>query len=110
MAAPSLEISPRCSAGASDETSEIEANGELVETLRQAAGRGEDRWPPTAIVLPIDSCLDEHRWFDRIEWHEIRAETRACLSAPPDADFRTLLRAAYARFSHCAAAGVAFHF
>ncbi len=94
----------------SDETSEIEANVELVESLRRAAGRAEDHWLPTAIVLPVGSCLDEHRWFDRIEWHEIRAETRACLSAPPDADFRTLLRAAYARFSQCAAAGVAFHF
>jgi hypothetical protein len=93
-----------------DETSEIEANVELVESLRRATGRDEDHWLPTAIVLPVGSCPDEHRWLDRIEWHEIRAGTRICLGAPPDADFRTLVRAAYARFSEYAAAGVAFHF
>jgi hypothetical protein len=56
------------------------------------------------------SCADEDRWLDRVEWHEITPGTRAYLEAAADADFETLVRAAYARFAGHAAAGVAYHF
>ena len=50
----------------SDEQAHIEANVELVETLRGAAVRNERRSKPTALVLPIGSCADEDRWLDDI--------------------------------------------
>jgi hypothetical protein len=62
------------------------------------------------MVLPIGTCVDEDRWFDHVEWHEIRACTRAFLNAPDDADFAILVRAAYAQFAEHAAAGIAYHF
>jgi hypothetical protein len=96
--------------GAPDEAAQIEANVELVETLEVAAGRDEMRGLPTAIVLPIGCGPDDARWFDRIEWHETRPETRALLGVPPDADFRRLARAAFDRYRGNAAAGVAYHF
>jgi len=95
---------------ANREQAEIEANVELVETLKLAAKRNEPPGLPTAIVLPMGSCADEDRWFDRVDWHEIRAGTRAVVHAPADADFNALTRAAYERFSGHAAAGVAYHF
>jgi len=95
----------------------IEANVELVETLKLAGDRDRDgglptaeRGLPTAIVLPFGYCADEDRWFDRIGWHEIRPGTRTALGGPADADFQRLARAAYGRFSPLAAAGVAYHF
>lgn len=91
-----------------DEEAAIEANVELVDTLKlapvQIAGL------PTAIVLPHGCCADAERWFDDVSWHEIRPGTRAMLGAPADAGFRQLARAAYDRFSGLAAAGVAYHF
>jgi hypothetical protein len=93
-----------------NERAEIEANVELVESLRLARARNDRHWLPTAMALPMGSCADEDRWFDRVEWHEIRAGTRTFLGVPADADFRTLVRAAYDRFRDCAAAGVAYHF
>jgi hypothetical protein len=93
-----------------DEQAQIEANVELVETLASAAGRNEKRSLPTALVLPVGSRADEDRWFDRIEWHEIKAGTRRLLGTPPDADFARLARAAYGRFGDHIAAGVAYHF
>jgi hypothetical protein len=98
--------------GASEEgrQAEIEANVELVETLKAAADRNERHSKPTAVVLPIGSCADTDRWFDNIDWHETRPGTRNFLGVPPDADYRALVRAAYERFHRDAAAGVAYHF
>jgi hypothetical protein len=93
----------------SDGTAEIEANVELVETLRSAL-QSEERRFPTAIVLPAGCCADEYRWLENIEWHPISSGTRAFLGALADADFKTLVGAAYERFSDHAAAGVAYHF
>jgi len=45
-----------------------------------------------------------------IEWHEIRSGTRRFLGAPEDADYASLVPAAYARFANHAAAGVSYHF
>jgi hypothetical protein len=97
-------------APANAERAQIEANVELVETLMAAAGRDEDRGLPTALVLPVGSCADADRWFDRIGWHEIRPGTRGMLGAPVDADFADLARRAYHAFADHAAAGVAYHF
>lgn len=93
-----------------DATSEVEANVELTESLRQAADRQDDHWLPTAIVLPTGYCPDKDRWFDRVGWHEIQAGTRAALGAAAEADFSILVRATYDRLSSCAAASVAYHF
>jgi hypothetical protein len=95
---------------AAREEAEIEANVELVESLKLAADRNDDYCLPTALVLPMGCCADEDRWFDRVERHEVRPGTRACLSVSADADFRRLVRVAYERFSELAAAGVAYHF
>jgi hypothetical protein len=92
------------------EEAEIEANVELVGSLKFAADRNDDHWLPTALILPVGCCADEDRWADRVGWHEIRPGTRAYLRVPADADFRCLVRAAYERFSELAAAGVAYHF
>jgi len=91
-----------------DEEATIEANIELVETLKLADERQTGL--PTAIVLPLGCYADVDRWFDRIGWHEIRPGTRAVLGAPADAGFQQLAHAAYERFSDIAAAGVAYHF
>ena len=95
---------------AAGEKAEIEANVELVASVKLAADRNDGHLLPTALVLPIGSCADEDRWFDRVEWHEIRPGTRAFLGVPADADFPCLVRAAYDRFSELAAAGGAYHF
>jgi hypothetical protein len=95
--------------GASAEA-EIEANVELVSSLRRAADQKERHAVPTALILPMGCCADEDRWFDNVRWHETRPGTRTFLGAPADADFRRLVRAAYERFSEFAAAGVAYHF
>jgi hypothetical protein len=92
------------------EEAEIEANVELVASLKLAADRNDDCWLPTAVVLPMGCCVDEDRWFDRVDWHEIEPGTRACLGLPADADFRRMVRAVYDRFSDQTAAGVAYHF
>jgi hypothetical protein len=97
-------------AQAGSEKAEIEANVELVESLRRAAERNETHWLPTALVLPIGSCTDADRWFDRIGWHDIPAGTRAFLGATSNADFPALVRAVYDRFLDQAAASVAYHF
>jgi hypothetical protein len=97
-------------ARAAGEKAEIEANVELVASLKLAAYRNDNHSLPTAVVLPMGCCADEDRWFDRVEWHEIRPGTRTLLGAPADADFRSVLRAAYNRFSEWVAAGVAYHF
>jgi hypothetical protein len=94
----------------SSEQAQIEANVELVETLRAAAARNERRAVPCALVLPSGTCADEDRWLDEIEWHEISPGTRRFLDAPPDADYTALVRAAYDRFVDHAVAGVAYHF
>jgi hypothetical protein len=96
-------------ARATNEAAEIEANVELVESLK-AASRYEARGLPTAIVLPAGCGADKYRWFDRVEWHEISDGTRSLLGVTPDAGFKTLASAAYERFSDHAAAGVAYHF
>ncbi len=90
---------------AAAEKAEIEANVELVASLKDG-----DHSLPTALVLPMGCCADEDRWLDRVEWHEIRPGTRAFLGVPADADFPRLVRAAYDRFSEFTAAGVAYHF
>jgi hypothetical protein len=95
---------------ASDEQAQIEANVELVETLRSAAARRETRAVPSALVLPVGSCADADRWLDNIEWHEVRPGTRRFLGAAPVADHASLVRAAYYRFADHAAAAVAYHF
>jgi hypothetical protein len=89
---------------------EIELNVELVQSVRQTAERQEDRWLPTAVVLPTGSCPDKDRWFDGLDWHEIQSGTRAVLRVSPDAGFSPLVRAAYDAFSDHAVAGVAYHF
>jgi hypothetical protein len=98
--------------GASEDgrQAEIEANVELVETLSAATERNERHSRPTALVLPIGTCADADRWLDNVEWHEIRPGTRRFLGASAGADYASLVRAAYARFAHHAAAGVAYHF
>jgi len=101
-------LSTALGADGSSEAAEIEANVELVETL--ITDRDVRRTRPTALVLPLGCCADEHRWFDRVEWHEIKPGTRTFLGAPDDADFKTMIRAAYERFSDHAAAGIAYHF
>lgn len=58
----------------------------------------------------MDCCTDEDRWFDNVEWYEIRPGTRAFLDARADADYRHAVRAAYERLDGWAAAGVAYHF
>ena len=70
------------------EEAAIEANVELVETLKLAGDRDDRRGLPTAIVLPLGCCADEDRWFDRVDWHEIKPGTRAVLGAPTGADFQ----------------------
>ena len=97
-------------ARASSEEAEIEANVELVESLKRAADRDDAHSLPTAFVLPIGCCADEDRWFDRVGWHEIRPSTRSFLGTPADADFQQLVRATYERFPGYAAAAVAYHF
>ena len=97
-------------ASSASRQAEIEANVELVETLKAAAERNERHSWPTALALPIGSCADEDRRFDNVEWHEIKPATRKFLRAPPDADFPTLVRTAYERFPNHAVAGVAYHF
>jgi hypothetical protein len=97
-------------ARAGNEKAEIEANVELVESLKKAADRNDAQWLPTALILPIGCCADADRWFDRVGWHDIRAGTRSFLGATADADFAALVRAAYDRFPDHAAAGVAYHF
>jgi hypothetical protein len=94
----------------SSEEAELEANVELVESLKLAADRSNDHRLPTTIVLPIGCCADEDRWADCVSWHEIRSGTRAFLGASADADFRALVHAAYKRFLGWVAAGVAYHF
>ena len=91
------------------EAAEIEENVELVETLK-ARKPGRPRGLPTAVVLPAGCCADEDRWFDRVEWHEIKSGTRDVLDVSAHADFDALVGAAYERFSDHAAAGVAYHF
>src|SRR5262249_46817763 len=49
-------------ASKNEETAEIEMNVELVETLHADLRRRL----PTAIVLPVDSCADQDRWFDHV--------------------------------------------
>ena len=93
----------------SDERSQIELNVELVQSLKDAIGDAPRRLP-TALVLPVGACADADRWFDGLGWHAIRPGTRTALAAPPDADFRALVHAAYRKFHSCAAAGVAYHF
>jgi hypothetical protein len=93
-----------------DEKAEIEANVELIASLKQAADRNESYWLPTTLVLPIGCCTDEDRWFDNIEWHDIPGGTRRLLGTMANADFAALVRAAYERFSDHAAAGIAYHF
>jgi hypothetical protein len=95
---------------AASEQAQIEGNVELVETLRAAAASNERRAVPCALVLPAGACADEDRWLDEIEWHDIKPGTRRFLDASPDADYPTLVRAAYARFVSYAAAGIAYHF
>lgn len=94
----------------SSEQAQIEANVELVETLRAAAERNEKRAVPTALVLPTRVCADEDRWLDEIEWHQISPGTRRFLGVPLDADYATLVRAAYDRYAGFAAASIAYHF
>jgi hypothetical protein len=91
-----------------DEEAAIEANVELVETLKRA--EEQHTGLPTAIVLPPGCCPDADRWFDDLSWHEIRPGTRALLGASADAGFQQLAQAAYERFTGLAAAGVAYHF
>ena len=92
---------------AQQEEAAIEANVEMVETLNLAGHRGNEHEQMTAIVATIGCCADEERWFDRIDWHEIKLGTRYALEPPDDADFRRLAQAAFERFSGLAAAGVA---
>lgn len=95
-------------ADGSSEAAEIEVNVEVVDTLISA---GDQRSTlPTALVLPLGCSADEYRWFDLVEWHEIKLGTRTFLGASADADFKTMIHAAYERFSNHAAAGIAYHF
>jgi hypothetical protein len=93
-----------------DEKTLIEANVELVETLRERAKKVRDHRMPTAVVLPPAFCLNENRWFDCVEWHDIKPGTRLALGVSTDSGFRTLVQAAYARLPDHAVAGVAYHF
>ena len=97
-------------ASTASQQAEIEMNVELVETLKAARERKDRHSLPTALVLPFGSCADEYRWFDRVGWHEVKPGTWGILSAPPDADFDGLVRAAYECFVDHVAAGVAYHF
>src|SRR6476660_9665159 len=55
-----------------DERTQIEANVELAETLKELAKRRRGQRLPTAVVLPVGYCADEDRWFDCVEWHDIK--------------------------------------
>lgn len=103
-------IATALGASAEEERAEIEANVELVETLKAAAQLNEMWARPSAVVLPLGSCADEVRWFDNIEWHDIGPRTRQFLGVQCGADYHCLVRAAYDRFADHVAAGVAFHF
>jgi hypothetical protein len=50
-----------------------------VASLKGAADRHEPHAWPTALVLPMDRCPHEDRWFDNVGRHEIRSGTRAFL-------------------------------
>jgi hypothetical protein len=58
---------------------EIAANVDLVSALLEAATRNEAHAFPTAIVLPVDTCAAEFRWFDALGW---RPHPRADQSYP----------------------------
>lgn len=89
---------------------EIEANVELVQTLRARAGEEGKQRGPTALVLPLGCGPDEARWFDSLGWRPIPQATRELLGASEDDDFKSLVGRAYERFADHAAAGVAYHF
>ena len=80
-----------------DEKAQIETNVELLESLAERAEQRRDSRLPTAVVLPTDYCSDEDRWFDCVEWHDIKAATRTALGVSIDADFATLVSATYSR-------------
>src|SRR5437868_567091 len=70
-----------------DEETQIEANVELTESLKERAKGRHDHRMPTAVALPVGYCADEDRWFDCVEWHDIKHGTRAALGVSIDADF-----------------------
>ncbi len=94
----------------SEVEAEIAANVDLISALLEAAKGNEAHAFPTAIVLPVDSCPAELRWFDSLGWRPIPQGTKAYLSAPHDASFRETAIAAYERFHAMAVAGIAYHF
>jgi hypothetical protein len=93
----------------SDVEAEIEANVEPVTGLLAAAATGARHAVPSAIVLPCGACPDACRWLDDVRRHAIPPAARRLLGAADDAPFSELARAAYRRFPHHAAAGVAYH-
>ena len=90
-----------------DERTQVEANVELAETLKELGKRRRGQRLPTAVVLPVGYCADEDRWFDCVEWHDIKPGTRAALGVSLEAEFRTLVRAAYDKLPGLVVAGVA---
>jgi hypothetical protein len=94
----------------SEAEAEIAANIDLVSALLEAGRRGDENAFPTAVVLPVDACADELRWFDALGWRPIPADTKALLSVADDASFKKTVLAAWERFDGMAVAGVAYHF
>ena len=85
---------------------------DLVETLGIAATRRDDpRALPTALVLPAGCCADEGRWFDRVEWHDIKPGTRGFSWArPPTPISGRWCAQPMSGFQTMRRAGIAYHF
>ena len=85
----------------------IELAATLLANLR--AGEGFDPVPGGAVVLPPGSVGDSCRWIT--DWPTLGPEAGLnWLGLGPDARWRAVLEAAYARFRDHWVAGVAYHF
>jgi hypothetical protein len=83
-------------------------NIELAATLLASLKIHQEPAIPGAVVLPPGSVETRLRWLDN--WNE-RAprEVFTWLKVAPDADWRRVVEASYARFQEHWVAGVAYH-
>lgn len=85
-----------------------DGNIELVATLMEDLRAGREHARPATLVLPPGAVEDGLRWLGT--WPEPGpAEGFAWLGLAPDAEWATVVAAAYARFEDHWAAGVAYH-
>lgn len=83
-------------------------NIELVATLLEDARAGREHAFPGSLVLPPGAVEDRWRWLHT--WPGLGPEEAfAWLGLPPDANWSSVVTAAYARFEDHWAAGVAYH-